>query len=69
MGETRNAYTTLFGKPEGERSLGRPKRRWKNNIRMDHGEVGFEGVNWIYLAQDKDSWLVLVNTLTNFRFP
>jgi hypothetical protein len=53
-GEKRNAYRLLVGKPEGKRPLGRPRRRWVDNIRMDHGEVGWGDVDWIYLAQDRN---------------
>jgi hypothetical protein len=54
MGAKRNAYRLLVGKPEGRRPLGRPRRRWVDNIRMDHGEVGWGDVDWIDLAQDRD---------------
>jgi hypothetical protein len=54
MGEMRNAYNILFGKPEGKRPLGRPRRRRKANIRMDLRETGWEGVDWMHLAQDRD---------------
>jgi hypothetical protein len=63
MGEKRNAYRLLVGKPEGKRSLGRPRRRWADNIRMELGEIGWGGVDWIGLAQDKDNWRVLVNSV------
>jgi hypothetical protein len=53
MGETRNAYRILVGKPEGKRPLGRPKRRWVDNIKMDLREIGWAGVDWIELAQDR----------------
>jgi hypothetical protein len=69
MGETRNAYRILAGKPEGKRPLGRPRRRWVDNIKMDLGEVGWDGRDWIELAQDRDQWRALVNTVMNLRVP
>jgi hypothetical protein len=66
-GETRNAYKLLVGKPEGKRPLGRPRRRWADNIKMDLGEIGWDGMEWIDLAQDRDQWLALVNTMMNLR--
>jgi hypothetical protein len=54
MGEKRNAYRLLVGKPEGKRPLGRPRRGWVDNIRMELGEIGRSGVDWIGLAQDRD---------------
>jgi hypothetical protein len=69
MGEKRNAYRLLVGKPEGRRSLGRPRRRWVDNIRMDLGEVGWGDVDWIGLAQDKNRWRALVNSVLNLRVP
>jgi hypothetical protein len=67
MGEKRNAYRLLVGKPEGKRPLGRPSRRWANNIRMDLVEVGWGEVDWIGLAQDRDRWRALVNSVLNLR--
>jgi hypothetical protein len=61
-GETRNAYKILVGKPEGKRPLGRPKRRWVDNIKMNLREITRGGVDWIDLAQDMDQWRALVNT-------
>jgi hypothetical protein len=55
------------GKPEGKRPLGRPRRRWVDNIEMDLGEIGWDGVDWIELAQDRDQWRGLVNTVMNLR--
>jgi hypothetical protein len=54
MGETRNAYRILVGKPEGKRPLGRPRRMWVDNIKIDHREMGWDGMDWIDLAQDRD---------------
>jgi hypothetical protein len=64
MGEKKNAYRILVGKPEGKRSLGRPRRRW-----VDLREIGWYGVNWIDMAQDRDQWRALVNTVLNLRVP
>jgi hypothetical protein len=61
MGEKRNAYKLLVGKPEGKRPLGRPRRRWVDNIRMDLGKVGWGGVDWTGLVQDRNRWRTLVN--------
>jgi hypothetical protein len=69
MGEKRNAYRILVGKPEGKRLLGRPRHRWEDNIRMDLREIGWGGMDWIGLAQDRDQWRALVNTVTNLRVP
>jgi hypothetical protein len=69
MGETRNAYRIMVGKPEGKRPLGRPRRRWVGNIKMDLREIGWDGEDWIELAQDRDQWRALVNTVMNLRVP
>jgi hypothetical protein len=69
MGETRNAYRILVGEPEGKRPLRRPRRRWVDDIKMDLGEIGWDGRDWIELAQDRDQWRALVNTVMNLRFP
>jgi hypothetical protein len=66
-GEKRNAYRLLVGKPEGKRPLGRPRRRWVDNIRMNLGEVGWSDVDWIGLAQDRDKWRALVNAVMNLQ--
>ena len=63
------AYRVLVGKPEGKRLLGRPRRRWVDNIRMDLQEVGCGHVDWIGLAQDRDVWWKLVNAVMNLRVP
>jgi hypothetical protein len=68
-GEKVNACRLLVGKPEGKRTLGRPRRRWVGNIRMDLVEVGWGDVDWIGLAQDSNSWRVLVNFVLNLRVP
>jgi hypothetical protein len=65
MGETRNAYRILVGKPEGKRPPGRPRRRWVDNIKIDLGEIGWDGRDWIKLAEDRDQWRALVNTVIN----
>jgi hypothetical protein len=57
------------GTKEGRRPLGRPRRRWEDNIKMDLREIGFEDVDWIHWAQDRDRWRALVNTVMNLRFP
>jgi hypothetical protein len=67
MGERRGVYRALMGKPEGRRPLGRPRRRWEDNIKMDFREVGWEGADWIDLAQDRDRWRALVYMVMNFR--
>jgi hypothetical protein len=69
MGENRNAYRLLVGKPEGKRPLGRPRRRWVDNIMMDLGEVGWSDADWIGLAQDKNRWRAVVNSVLNHRVP
>jgi hypothetical protein len=69
MGEKRNAYRILVGKPEGKKPLGRPRRRWVDNIKMDLREIGWDGMVWIDLAQERDQWRALVNTVMNLRVP
>jgi hypothetical protein len=69
MGEKRSAYRLLVGKSEGRRPLGRPRRRWLDNIRMDLVEMGWSDVDWIGLPQDRDRWRALVNSVLNLRIP
>jgi hypothetical protein len=69
MGEVRGAYNILVGSPEGRRPLGRPRRRWEDNIKVDLREIGFGDVDWIHLVQDRDRWRALVNTVMNLRVP
>jgi hypothetical protein len=66
---TRNAYRILVGKPDGRRPLGRRRRRWVDNIKMDLRETGWDGMDWIELAQDREQWRALVNTVMNLRVP
>jgi hypothetical protein len=69
MGERRNAYRLLVGKPQGKRSLGRPSRRWVDSIRMVLREVGWGDVDWIGLARGRDRWRALVNSVLNLQVP
>jgi hypothetical protein len=69
MGARSNACRILVGKPEGRRSLGRPRRRWVDNIKMDLREIGWDGIDWIDLAQDMDQLRALVNAVMNLRVP
>ena len=69
MGEERGVYRVLVGKPGGKRPQGRPRRRWVDNIRMDLQEVGCGYMDWIGLAQDRDSWRTLVSAVMNLRVP
>ena len=62
-------HTDMVGKPEGKRQLGKPRRRWEDNIKMDLQKVGFGGMEWIELAQDRDRWRALVNAVMNLRVP
>jgi hypothetical protein len=69
MGETRNAYRIMVGKPDGKRPLGRPRRRLVDNIKIDLREIEWDGMDWIDLAQDRDQWRAIVNTVMNLRVP
>jgi len=69
MGERVGVYRVLVVKPEGKRPLGRPRRRWEDNIKMDLQEVGCGGMDWIEVVQDRDRWWALVNTVMNLRVP
>ncbi len=68
-GEGRGVYRVLVGKPEGKIQLGRPRRRWKDNIKMDLQEVGCGGVDWIEVAQDRDRWRAHENVVVNIQIP
>jgi hypothetical protein len=67
MGEERKVYKVLVGKPEGKRPLGRPRRRWEDGIRMDLGDIGLGGVDWIRLAQDRDRWRAVMCVVINLQ--
>jgi hypothetical protein len=67
MGQKRNPYKLLVGKPEGKRPLGRSRRRWVDNIRIHLGEIRWDGTDWIDLAQDNGQWRAVVNTVMNLR--
>ena len=69
MGEESGVYRVLVGKPEGRRPLGRPRRRWVDNIRMDLQEVGCGYMDWIGLAKDRDRWRTLLSAVMNLRIP
>jgi hypothetical protein len=69
MGEGTGVYRILVGRPEGRGLLGGPRRRWDYNIKMDLQEEGWEGVNWIDLAHDRDRWRAVVNAVMNLRVP
>ena len=69
LGERRGAYRVLMGKPEGKRTLGRPRSRWEDNIKMDLQEMGCGSMDYIEVAQDRDRWRALVNAVMNLRFP
>jgi hypothetical protein len=68
-GEGRGAYRVLVGRPEGKRPLGRSRRRWEDNIKMDLRDIGTDGANWIRLAYDRVQWRAFVNTVKNLRVP
>jgi hypothetical protein len=67
MGEGRGAYRVLVERPKGKRPLGRPRCRWEDNIKMDLGEIGIDGANWIWLAQDRVQWWAFVNMVMNLQ--
>jgi hypothetical protein len=69
QGRDETCNNTLVGKPVGKEPLGRPRRRWEDNIKMDLREVGWEDVDWMHVAQDRDQWWALVNTVMNLRVP
>jgi hypothetical protein len=69
MGEGRGVYRVLVGRTEGKRPLGKPRRRWEDNIKLDLREIGINGSNWIRLAQDRVKWRVFVNTVMNLLVP
>jgi hypothetical protein len=69
MGEKKNAYRIWVRKPEGKRPLGRPRHRWVDNIKIDLREIGWDGIDWIDLAEDKDQCIALVNMVMNLRGP
>jgi hypothetical protein len=69
MGEGRGVYRVLVGRPKGKRQLGRPRRRWEDNIKMDLREIGIDGTNWIQLVQDRVQGRVCVNTVMDLRVP
>jgi hypothetical protein len=69
MGEGRGAYRVLVGRPKGKRPLGRPRHRWEDNIKMDFGEIGIDGANWIWVVQDRVQWRAFVNMVMNLRVP
>jgi hypothetical protein len=69
MGKKSNAYRMFVGKPEGKRPLGRPRRRWMDNIKMELREIGWSGMDWTDRTQDRDQWRVLVNTVMNLLVP
>jgi len=69
MGESRGVYRILVGKPEGKRPLGRPRPRWEENIKINLEDLGYGGVDWIELAQDRDRWRAHVSAVMNLRIP
>jgi hypothetical protein len=68
-GEKRNAYRILVGNPEEKRPMGRPRRRWVDNIKLHFREIGLDGMDWIHLAQNRDQWRTLVNAVMNLQVP
>jgi hypothetical protein len=69
MVEGRGVYRVLVGRPKGKRPLGRPRRRWEGNIKLNVREIGIDAANWIQLAQDRVQWRAFVNTVMNIRVP
>jgi hypothetical protein len=69
MGEGRGVYRVLVGRPKGKTPLGRPRRRWEDNIKLDLREIGIDGANWIWLAQDRVQWRAFVSTVMNLLIP
>ena len=69
MGEKRGVYRDLVGKSERKRQLGRPRRRWEDNVKMEFQVVGFWSMDWTILAQDRDRWRAFVNAVMNFQVP
>jgi hypothetical protein len=69
MGDGRGVYRVLVGRPERKRPLGKPRRRWEDNINMDLRDIGIDGANWIRLAQDRVRWRAFVSTVMNLRVP
>jgi len=65
----RSVYKVLVGKPDGKRPLGKPRHRWEDNIKMDLQEVGYGGMDWIDVAQDRDRWRAFVNAVMSIRIP
>jgi hypothetical protein len=68
-GQGRGIFRVLVRRPQSKRPLGRPRRRWEDDIKLDLREIGIDGANWIHLAQDRVHWRVLVNTVMKFLFP
>jgi hypothetical protein len=69
MGEMKNGYNILVGKPEGKRPVGRTRRTWEDNIRIDLRKIGWEVVDWIHLSQNRERWRAVVNMVMNLRVP
>jgi hypothetical protein len=69
MGDGRGVCRVLVGRPKGKRPLGRPRRKWEDNIKLDLRETGIDGANWIRLAEDRVQWRAFVNTVMNLRVP
>jgi hypothetical protein len=69
MGDGRGSYRSLVGRPDGRRPIGRTRHRWEDNIKMDLQEMGWRGMDWIELVQDRDRWRAVVNVVMNLGFP